>query len=285
MGQWTNLFDHVDRMGGTAADLVVMETIKEAGANALAVGVDGMTQAEFERWEALRERSLKLREDERTGATIIAHLVSTIGSRRSSQPDPAKVSQLLAAGADPGQEGLQGYPLGWLIGDSPAYLDCAKALLAAGAPPDGPTGDWPTPLIYCAKKDCGAMAALLAAAGAKIEWPGCYGSPLSEAAKAGSRHALRALIAAGADLDMAPAPGEAAVDLAAKWGKFECFKELAEAGCDMASASASLAAKPSNWTHLDPGEKAAVKSGKSACAKWLKAKASAEAKAAKAAKI
>ena len=130
----------------------------------------------------------------------------------------------------------------------------ARVLLDGGADPDEPRVSGFTPLMRAAIRDDGEMVRLLAAGGADLEATSRAGgmTPLHAASVADAGSAVAVLIEHGADTSARSLSGRSAVDHAAAAGSTGALRALAAAGVDLNAPSGALAQTPGYPTDVGP---------------------------------
>lgn len=131
------------------------------------------------------------------------------------------VAALLAAGADPNQESVQGTPL--CAAACWGHAQVVRALLAAGADPQRAQDDDFTPLEWAVLGLHTEAAEALLAGGADADGPG---APLVLAADRGALGVVRALLAHGADPARRDEEGQTALEAAEGWAGVDAEREL-----------------------------------------------------------
>ncbi|CAM9658293.1 unnamed protein product [Chrysoparadoxa australica] len=161
---------------------------------------------------------------------------STALWRAAEVGDEAAVEDLIARGADVEARDRHGYasPLLWAC--SGGHLACARALLAAGAEPDGTAHLEKTPLHRAAGYGHTAVLRLLLQHGAAVNALARSGvTPLMEAAGASGsvrEECVAVLLEAGADTGLQDDLGQYALSLAASLGAPSLVQLLLRHGAD-----------------------------------------------------
>ena len=154
-----------------------------------------------------------------------------------AMPDLAQVTQLIANGADVHYRTPAGYDAVTVAASYRGTTDIIRALLDAGAaaePPDSSKAKH-SPLLFASMSGDLETVSLLLARGAKANpRPNPSGdSPISEAITFGRADVVRALVAAGAKVDLVESTGVNLLHWATITNRAEVIPVLAKAGVDI----------------------------------------------------
>ena len=154
-----------------------------------------------------------------------------------AMPDLAQVTQLIASGADVRYRTPAGYDAVTVAASYRGTADIVRALLDAGAEPEPPDSAKArhSPLLFASMSGDLDTVSLLLARGAKANpRPNPSGdSPISEAITFGRADVVRALVAAGAKVDLVESSGVNLLHWSTITNRAEVIPVLAQAGVDI----------------------------------------------------